>query len=53
MGWDATKIPADSGDPASLAPTEPIAVPLVLGAFRLGWICAPIGLVAAGFIITR
>lgn len=63
---------------AFLAPTEPIAVALVLGAFsipaffpsslsvlygytdsvvaasvRLGWIFAPIGLVAAGFIITR
>lgn len=63
---------------AFLAPTEPIAVALVLGAFsipaffpsslsvlygytdsvvaasvRLGWVFAPIGLVAAGFIITR
>lgn len=63
---------------AFLAPTEPIAVALVLGAFsipaffpsslsvlygytdsvvaasvRLGWIFAPIGLAAAGFIITR
>lgn len=63
---------------AFLAPTEPIAVALVLGAFsipaffpsslsvlygysdsvvaasvRLGWIFAPIGLVAAGFIIAR
>ncbi len=63
---------------AFLAPTEPIAVALVLGAFsipaffpsslsvlygytdsvvaasvRLGWIFAPIGLVAAGFIMTR
>lgn len=63
---------------AFLAPTEPIAVALVLGAFsipaffpsslsvlygytdsvvaasvRLGWIFAPVGLVAAGFIITR
>ena len=63
---------------AFVAPTQPIAVALVLGAFsipaffpsslsvlygytdsvvaasvRLGWIFAPIGLVAAGFIITR
>jgi len=63
---------------AFLAPTEPISVALVLGAFsipaffpsslsvlygytdsvvaasvRLGWVFAPIGLVAAGFIITR